>query len=102
VLAFHLSVRLHFGNQWSVLAKNNLEWAVKTKAPPSGPVETSVTITGTGLTQTAKMTFDGVAATSFTVNSDTQVTADVPTGAKTSKVAVTPRTAAPAVRRNSG
>jgi len=30
-----------------------------------------------------------VAATNFTVNSDTQVTADVPTGAKTGKIAVT-------------
>lgn len=57
--------------------------------PPSGPVGTPVTITGTALTQTTKVTFDGVAATNFTVNSDTQITADVPTGAKTGKIAVT-------------
>jgi uncharacterized protein (TIGR03437 family) len=48
-----------------------------------------VAITGTGLTQTAKVTFGGVKATSFTVNSDMQVTATVPTGAKTGKIALT-------------
>ena len=57
-------------------------------APPSGPVGTSVTITGTGLEQTTKVTFDGK-STTFTVNSDTQVTADVPSGAMTGKITVT-------------
>jgi uncharacterized repeat protein (TIGR03803 family) len=57
-------------------------------APESGPVGTSVTITGTGLKQTTKVTFDGKSAT-FKVISDTEVTADVPTGAKTGKIAVT-------------
>jgi uncharacterized repeat protein (TIGR03803 family) len=58
-------------------------------APPSGPVETVVTITGVSLTQTTKVTFGGVAAASVTVNSDTQVTATVPTGAKTGKIVIT-------------
>jgi len=57
-------------------------------APPSGPVGTSVTIKGTGLKQTTKVTFDGKSAT-FAVNSDTEVTADVPAGATTGKIAVT-------------
>jgi hypothetical protein len=57
--------------------------------PPSGPVGTSVTITGTALTGTTKVTFGGVAASTFTVNSDTQVTATVPTGAKTGKIGIT-------------
>jgi uncharacterized repeat protein (TIGR03803 family) len=57
--------------------------------PPSGPVGTSVMITGTGLMQTTKVTFGGVAATTFTVNSDTQVTATVPTGAVTGKITIT-------------
>jgi len=57
--------------------------------PTSGPVGTPVRITGTALTQTTKVTFDGVAASNFTVNSDTQVTAYVPTGAKTGKITVT-------------
>jgi uncharacterized repeat protein (TIGR03803 family) len=57
--------------------------------PASGPVRTEVTITGTGLLQTKKVTFDNVAATSFTVRSDTEVTADVPSGATTGKIAIT-------------
>jgi uncharacterized repeat protein (TIGR03803 family) len=56
--------------------------------PTSGPVGTVVAFTGVSLTQTTKVTFGGVAAT-FTVNSDTQVTATVPSGAKTGKVAIT-------------
>jgi len=58
-------------------------------SPPSGPIGTSVTINGTGLTQTTKVTFGGVAATMFTVNSDSKVTATVPSGAKTGKIVVT-------------
>jgi uncharacterized repeat protein (TIGR03803 family) len=57
--------------------------------PPSGPVGTPVMVTGSGLTQTSRVTFGGVLATTFTVNSDTQVTADVPTGAVTGKIAIT-------------
>jgi uncharacterized repeat protein (TIGR03803 family) len=56
--------------------------------PPSGPVGTPVTITGTGLTQTTKMAF-GSKAAAFTVNSDTQVTATVPAGAITATIHVT-------------
>jgi uncharacterized repeat protein (TIGR03803 family) len=56
--------------------------------PSSGPVGTSVTITGTGLKQTTKVTFSGKSA-SFTVVSDTEVTATVPTGATTGKIIVT-------------
>jgi uncharacterized protein (TIGR03437 family) len=48
-----------------------------------------VVIEGTGLTQTTMVKFDGVKAADFTVSSDTQVTAVVPTGAKTGKIAVT-------------
>jgi hypothetical protein len=57
--------------------------------PTNGPVDTPVMITGVSLTQTMKVTFGGVAATQFTVNSDKQVTAYVPTGAKTGKIAIT-------------
>jgi uncharacterized repeat protein (TIGR03803 family) len=57
-------------------------------APASGPVGTAVTITGVSLTQTTAVTFDGVAATDFTVDSDTKVTATVPTDAKTGKIAI--------------
>jgi hypothetical protein len=57
--------------------------------PTSGPVGTPVTITGTAFTGATKVTFGGVAATSFTVKSATQITATVPTGAKTGKIGVT-------------
>jgi len=57
--------------------------------PASGPVGTSVVITGTGLTQATKVTFGGVVATSFTVNSDSKITVTVPVGAKTGKIGVT-------------
>jgi uncharacterized repeat protein (TIGR03803 family) len=58
-------------------------------SPPSGKVGTPVMITGVSLTQTTKVTFGGVKATTFTVNSDKLVTANVPTGAKTGKIAIT-------------
>ncbi len=58
-------------------------------SPTSGPVGTPVVLTGTGLMQTTKVTFNGTAATTFTVNSDTQVTADVPTGATSGKIVIT-------------
>jgi uncharacterized repeat protein (TIGR03803 family) len=57
--------------------------------PASGAPGTSVVITGTGLIQTTKVTFGGVAATAFTVNSDAQVTVKVPSGAITGKIAIT-------------
>lgn len=60
----------------------------KTFTPASGPVGTVVTITGVSLTQASKVTFGGVAA-AFTVDSDTQITATVPTGAKTGKIVIT-------------
>jgi uncharacterized repeat protein (TIGR03803 family) len=58
-------------------------------SPSSGKVGTVVTINGTGLTQTTKVTFGGVKATTFIVNSDSKVTATVPSGAKTGKITVT-------------
>jgi large repetitive protein len=60
---------------------------LKTFTPVSGPVGTLVTITGTGLKQASKVTFNGTSA-SFTVKSDTQITATVPAGATTGKVVV--------------
>jgi len=58
-------------------------------SPTSGAVGTVVTITGVSLKQTTSVTFGGVRAITFTVNSDTRVTATVPTGAKTGKIGIT-------------
>jgi uncharacterized repeat protein (TIGR03803 family) len=60
---------------------------MKAFSPQSGAVGALVTITGTGLKQTTKVTFNGQSA-SFTVVSDTEATATVPTGAKTGKIIV--------------
>jgi uncharacterized repeat protein (TIGR03803 family) len=57
-------------------------------SPTRGPVGTPVTITGTGLMQTTKVTFGGVAATALVVNSDSKVTANVPTGAVTGRIVI--------------
>lgn len=57
--------------------------------PTSGAVGTQVTITGVSLTQTIGVSFGGVPATSFTVNSDTQVTATVPAGALSGHIGIT-------------
>jgi uncharacterized repeat protein (TIGR03803 family) len=62
---------------------------IKSFAPTSGKVGTIVTITGVSLTQTTHVSFGGVQATTFKVKSDTQVTATVPTGAKTGHIVIT-------------
>jgi hypothetical protein len=61
--------------------------ALTSFAPTSGPVGTSVIITGTNLTGATAVRFNGTAAT-FSVNSDTQITASVPAGASTGPISV--------------
>ncbi|MDQ2772713.1 MAG: M12 family metallo-peptidase, partial [Bacteroidota bacterium] len=58
-------------------------------APTSGYVGSVVTLTGTNFTGASQVTFNGVAAISFTVNSATQITATVPASATTGPVGVT-------------
>ncbi len=57
-------------------------------APASGPVGTAVAITGTNLTGSAAVTFNGTSA-AFTVTSPTQIATSVPIGATTGLIAVT-------------
>jgi large repetitive protein len=59
---------------------------VKT-VPVAGPVGIPVFITGSGLNGTSSVTFNGLSA-SFTVDSDTEITATVPAGATTGPVSV--------------
>jgi hypothetical protein len=61
---------------------------VSSFSPASGHVGAIVTITGSGFTGATKVSFGGVKATAFTVNSGTTVTATVPGGAKTGKITV--------------
>src|SRR5207247_1195074 len=62
--------------------------AITSFTPASGPVGTSVTISGTNFTGATTVTFNGVSA-SFTVTSATTIQATVPTGATTGPLSVT-------------
>jgi hypothetical protein len=56
---------------------------------PNGVVGSNAQILGQGLTGTSSVTFNGIAATSFNVVSDTYMTAVVPSGATTGPIVVT-------------
>jgi uncharacterized repeat protein (TIGR03803 family) len=70
-------------------AKFVVDPSIASFSPTSGPVGTAVTITGNTFLGTTKVTFGGVAATSYQVINDTKVDALVPSGAVTGPVAVT-------------
>jgi hypothetical protein len=57
--------------------------------PSSGPATTEVTITGDGFLETTAVTFNGMPATGFFADSDTQLRATVPAGATVGKISVT-------------
>jgi hypothetical protein len=56
--------------------------------PSSGPVGTSVTLTGAGFTGATAVAFNGTSV-SFTVKSDTQISTIVPSGATSGSISVT-------------
>jgi uncharacterized repeat protein (TIGR03803 family) len=58
-------------------------------SPTSGAPGTTVVITGDSFTQTTKIKFGNGKAINFVLNSDKQITAVVPSGATTGKIAVT-------------
>ncbi|KJY42180.1 hypothetical protein VR41_08935 [Streptomyces sp. NRRL B-1568] len=64
--------------------------ALTSVVPSSGPTAggTTVTLTGTGFTGATAVRFGATPATSFTVNSDTQITATAPAGTGTVQVTV--------------
>ncbi len=62
---------------------------VSSFSPGSGPVGTVVTITGSGLTGATAVMFGSLQASTFTVNSDTGITATVPVGATTGTISIT-------------
>ena len=63
--------------------------AITSFSPTTGAVGGTVTLTGSGFTGATAVTFNGVAATSFTVVSDHEITVTVPGGATTGAIAVT-------------
>ncbi len=63
--------------------------SIGTFTPTSGPAGTVVSITGTNLTQTYWLKFNGVYSDGIKVYSNTLVTATVPTGATTGPISIT-------------
>jgi uncharacterized repeat protein (TIGR03803 family) len=61
---------------------------ITTFSPPSGSIGTLVTINGSGFIQATSVKFGTVTATTFTVVSDSEVTADVPTGVANGAVTI--------------
>jgi hypothetical protein len=57
-------------------------------APSSGTVGSTLLISGSGFTGATGVSFNGTSATSFTVNSNNQITATVPVGATTGTITV--------------
>ena len=63
--------------------------SISTFTPGSGPVGTTVVITGIAFTGATAVAVNGIVATTFSVDSDTQITVVVPAGATTGKIKVT-------------
>jgi uncharacterized repeat protein (TIGR03803 family) len=66
---------------------------ITTFSPSSGTIGTLVTINGSGLIQATTVKFGTVKATTFTVVSDSEVTADVPSGLAAGTVTISITTA---------
>ncbi|MFL5679673.1 MAG: beta strand repeat-containing protein [Chloroflexota bacterium] len=65
-----------------------IEPSIASFSPGSGPVGTTVTITGSGFTGATAVRFGSTPAVTFTVVSDTQITTRVPVGASSGKISV--------------
>jgi len=63
--------------------------SISSFTPTSGAVGASVTINGSGFTGASGVSFNGTAAVTFAVVDDSKMTATVPAGATTGKIAVT-------------
>ncbi len=76
------------GDSWQTASDFTvIPFFITSLSPDHGPVGTQVVITGAGFTGATEVTFNGVDAT-FTVNSNTKITATVPVGATTDTVQV--------------
>src|SRR5438046_7017613 len=72
----------------TITVSNDSPPTITSCTPASGPVGTSVTISGTNFTGATAVLFNSVSA-SFTVNSATAITATVPAGATSGPISVT-------------
>jgi uncharacterized repeat protein (TIGR03803 family) len=82
-----ITVKEPSGNLLSPL-KFKIVPVITSFAPPTGAVGAQVILTGTSFSQATAVKF-GTKVATFTVNSDTQITTHVPTGAVTGKISVT-------------
>jgi hypothetical protein len=74
-------------DQYTYIPAPTVTGVLPTYGPAAGG--TSLTITGTGFTDASAVTFGGTAAATFTVDSETQITATSPAGTGTVDVTVT-------------
>ena len=86
---FYIDVSPLNGHPVVVVGQLQQPPAITGFSPSCGPVGTSVQITGAFPTQLIGVTFNGVAAATFTLNSSSQVTATVPSGATTGPISIT-------------
>ncbi len=77
-----------WGTWWAKVAAPTTPPTITSLTPTSGPVGTSVILTGSDFSGATAVTFGGAAA-SFSVDSAAQITATVPAGATTGRVTVT-------------
>jgi len=74
---------------YTYLASPGSPPVISSFTPSTGPLGTVVTLTGTGFTGVSLVKFNKTTADSFTINSDTQITVAVPSGATSGKISVT-------------
>src|SRR5204863_224492 len=79
---------LYYLHNFLTLPGSNIP-AISSFTPTSGAVGSSVTINGAKFTGATAVKFNSTSASSFTVNSDTQITTAVPTGATSGTISVT-------------
>ena len=88
VLASDKGTERYLHNYLSLSGGSNAP-VITSFTPSSGPVGTQVTLTGSNFTGTTAVAFNGTPATTFTVDSGTQLRANIPSGATTGLISVT-------------
>jgi hypothetical protein len=73
----------------AIIAPTGSTLVINSFSPPSGPVGTNVTLTGSGFTGATAVSFGAIPAVVFNVNTDTTINVTVPVGASTNTIRVT-------------
>lgn len=84
-------IATHYAARIKALVVDHLDLTptITSFTPVSGPIGTSITITGTHFAGVTGVSFHGTAATTWTVVSPTSITATMPAGATSGTIAVT-------------